>query len=591
MLDAPASTTETASGAPASTGRRSRRPERAERPARPKPPLRRRLRLPAVSTLIIQVVLVMGDRMPSVDAASYFETGRNVIAGNGYVRHGTPELHFPPVAPVSLGALEWLLGSEMAALRVWNLVWGLAIVAVLTLIGWFISRDDDVAVATAWLATLVPGVVVLATRSGSGSELAAAVFVLSAALVVLVAYHERFDGRPWRRHLLLAGAGALLGLAYLTRPEALLPAFTICGAAGLMAVFRGGGSVRLRAAHLGAAAAAMGATLLLFVGPYLAFQHANTGHWAATSKNKDASIDAWRAVAQNNRLERDQILYAIQPDGVSLGPETRSLSAMARENPRNWLTIGWINTKTMFGDFNSIGWRWGPVWTLIPAFITFAALGQMVVARRERSTLLFAVLAMWPLVTCFFFFALPRYLIQTAAILIPFGAWGLVRLIRLLPRGGRPWAWALVIALCVPSFIDTSWLLLPGSPTPERTEQRAAGRWLAANTPEDARVMTRSFHVQSYSDREIVALPYADYPSMLEFARRMGVTYLVADETTMRHRRPELYPTLMRPEGSPEGLELVHEFTERGQTVKIYRLDPAPPPSDQPPLWLGYVAD
>ena len=65
--------------------------------------------------------------------------------------------------------------------------------------------------------------------------------------------------------------------------------------------------------------AAMGATLLLFVGPYLAFQHANTGHWAATSKNKDASIDAWRAVAQDNRLERDQILYAIQPDGVSLG--------------------------------------------------------------------------------------------------------------------------------------------------------------------------------------------------------------------------------------------------------------------------------
>ena len=28
-----------------------------------------------------------------------------------------------------------------------------------------------------------------------------------------------------------------------------------------------------------------------------------------------------------------------------------------------------------------------------------------------------------------------------------------------------------------------------------------------------------------------------------------------------------------------------------GQTVKIYRLDPEAPPTDQPPLWLGYVAD
>ena len=36
--------------------------------------------------------------------------------------------------------------------------------------------------------------------------------------------------------------------------------------------------------------------------------------------------------------------------------------------------------------------------------------------------------------------------------------------------------------------------------------------------------MTRSFHVQGYSDRDVVAMPSADYRSMLEFARRMGVT-------------------------------------------------------------------
>ena len=563
-------------------------PAADDRPARS---LRRRLRAPLVTSLVVQIVLVLGDRMPSVDAMSYFETGRNWVDGKGYTRQGSPELHFPPVAPLGFGILEKLLGSDIFALRAWNLLWGLAAVLLLTAIGWYLSRDDDVVVATAWFATLVPGVITLSIKGASGSELPAACFLLASALVVLWALDRGRGPLGLRRYGAVAGAGALTGLAYLTRPESLMPG----GAIGLFVLILAWRSSdrgpKLAARRALAAGAAFGVTTALLMAPYLAYMHGNTGSWSLTSKTKDASIDAWRAVAEDNRLERDQILYAIQPDGVSLGPETRSLSAMARENPRNWLTIGWINTKTMFGDFNSIGWRWGPVWTLIPAFITFAALGQMVVARRERSTLLFAVLAMWPLVTCFFFFALPRYLIQTAAILIPFGAWGLVRLIRLLPRGGRPWAWALVIALCVPSFVDTSWLLLPGSPTPERTEQRAAGRWLAANTPEDARVMTRSFHVQSYSDREIVALPYADYPSMLEFARRMGVTYLVADETTMRHRRPELYPTLMRPEGSPEGLELVHEFTERGQTVKIYRLDPAPPPSDQPPLWLGYVAD
>ena len=38
-------------------------------------------------------------------------------------------------------------------------------------------------------------------------------------------------------------------------------------------------------------------------------------------------------------------------------------------------------------------------------------------------------------------------------------------------------------------------------------------------------------------------------------------------------------------------LKLVKSLTERGQEVRIYRLDPLPPASDQPPIPLGYVSD
>ena len=116
---------------------------------RPRKRLRRRLAWPFGIGFLVQLLLVVGDKLPSVDGVSYFETGRNFVDGKGYVRSGAPELHFPPVAPVSLGYLWKLLGSEIWALRTWNLFWGMAAVVVLTGIARFLSRDDDATVATA----------------------------------------------------------------------------------------------------------------------------------------------------------------------------------------------------------------------------------------------------------------------------------------------------------------------------------------------------------------------------------------------------------------------------------------------------------
>ena len=148
--------------------------------------------------------------------------------------------------------------------------------------------------------------------------------------------------------------------------------------------------------------------------------------------------------------------------------------------------------------------------------------------------------------------------------LIPFGAWGLVEWTNRLELGKRRLAWWIMGGLMVLSLIVAAWNLLPYSNTAERTEQRTAGEWIAENTPKDARVMTRSFHVQGYSHRDVVAMPSAEYRAMLEFARRMGVSYIVADENTIRRRRPEVYDILMRETGAPAGLKLVHQFTERG---------------------------
>jgi len=554
-------------------------------------PLRKRLRAPFITAFLVELVLVLGDRIPSVDSMSYFETGTNFVNGRGYTRGGAPEMHFPPVAPVSFGLLEKALGNQMFALRLWELVWALAAVLILTAVAWFISREDDVVVATAWIAVAVPGVVTLSIRAGSGSELPVVVMLLASGLLTLLAVDRTAERSNAKRLLLLFGAGALVGLAYLTRPEALMPGAVIGLAVVLFALRDKEKTWPERFTSLLKNGAAFGFAALLFVAPYVNYTHSNTGSWSLTSKTKDASIDAWRAVAQDDRLERDQILYSIQPDGVSLGPETVSLTQIAREHPRNWLTIAWINTTTIFGDYLGRPWETGPTWELIPLFLSVPAVWQMWRTRRKGSTLLFAGLGAAPLATCFLFFALPRYLMMTTAVLIPFGAWGLVTWTNRLALGKRRLAWWIMGGLMILSLVVAAWNLLPYSNTAERTEQRTAGQWIAENTPKDARIMTRSFHVQGYSQRDVVAMPSAEYRAMLEFARRMGVKYIVADENTIKRRRPEVYDILMRETGAPAGLKLVHQFTERGTRVKIYELDPPAPPTLQPPLPLGYVAD
>lgn len=561
---------------------------RADRPRRP---LRRRLRAPIIANVVLQTVLVAGDRLPSVDALSYFETGRNLLAGAGYTRQGSPELHFPPVAPVSLALLERLTGDEMRALQAWNLGWGLVAVALLTAIAWRLSRDDDVTVATAWIAPLIPGVVGLSIRGGSGSELATVCLLLGAALLVLD------TGDRWRdlgRRSIgrrATGAGVLVGTAYLTRPEAVLAGATIGLALVLLAWSRqpGGQTPRLGAAVR--AGAAFGLALLVLVGPYVWYQHANTGSWSLTSKSQDASIDAWRAVAEGDRLERDQILYAIQPDGTTLGPETVPLTALAEQHPRGWVTIAWINVREISGQYLGVTWDRGPVWELVPVFVLLAAGAQLWSTRRSTDTRLLVALGAWPLVTCFAFFTLPRYLMMTTAVLIPYGAWGSVRALRALRAPWRALATTGAAILLAISFVAGAWTLLPDTPEPERTEQRTAGRWIAATTPPDARIMTRSFHVQGYSEREVVAMPSAEYPSLLAYARRMGVTHIVADRSTIRYRRPEVYEVLLRADTAPEGLRQVHEFTEDGRRVRIFELDPPAPPTDEPARPLGYVSD
>ena len=557
----------------------------------PRRSLLRRLRFPLGVSLILQLIIAAGDRLPSVDGTAYFEAGRNLINGNGFTREGGPELHFPPLTPLGLALLEKLTGSELGGLRAWNFLCSVLVVTFIVLLAKRIWRDDSTTVATAWLGGTVAGLTPLFTRQGGGSESAGVALLLAGAYFALGALgpQPEDDHGELRRILGLLAAGLAVGLAYLARPESLLPGGFI-GIGIFIEAARRPGSLRVRLRRIVIWSAAFGLAMLVCVFPYLAYLHGHTGQWSPTAKSQDASIQAWRAVAENNRLERDRVLYAVNPAGTGLGVPTQSLTALAKADPSGWLGIVWVNIRTLFKVFVLPTFAFGPSWRLLPGFLLVPAGVQLWRTRRRRSTMLLAAMGLAPMVTCVAFFTLPRYLVVTTAVLTLFAARGLMEFQRTL--SSRAWRVLLVssVAFMATSTIAEVKPLLPWVPTNDPIEQAAAGRWIAANTPPRARIMTRSFHVQAYAQRPVVAMPSSDYATMLKFARRMGVDYVVADEATVSRRRPELFAALLEWKGPP-GLELIKTITRRGQQVRIFRLDPQSPPSDRPPIPLGYVSD
>lgn len=569
----------------APTARRSERRRQPDGPSsggrEPRQPggrsLRRRLLAPAAVAVVVQGTLVLGDVLPAVDTMAYLESGRNLVGGEGFTRFGQPELHFPPLVPAVLGALLEVTGSEMAAVRTWQLVVGLALAAAVTALAARLWDDDDVTVAAAWVAGTLSGLAPLLVRRGSGSEGITAALLLAALVVVL--------GRPasaggGRRPLgALFGGGVLAGLAYLARPEALLPALVL-GAALLVDAWR-----RRSRGLDPSAAIAFGLGLALLVGPYLAYLHSHTGSWSPTSKSQDVSIEAWRAVAEDRRLDRDQMTFALDETGLDLADDTTSLAGLAAEHPGTWLAIVGGNTERLAGLYLLDGRN-----TLMPLPLVAAAAYAVWRARRRPTALLTLAVGALPLVTCVVFFTLPRYVVLTTAVLAAFAAAGLVEVLRALPRWGRPVLVGVVaVTMAVGVRAEAGGFLPNGTPY-ETDAPVAVGAWIDENTGPEDRIMTRSYHVQYYARRPVVALPAASFEEVMTFARARGVRYLVADSLMIRSRRPYLAQTLLR-DPAPDGLREVAVLGEGRQVTRIFELDPVPPPSDLPPVPLGFVGD
>lgn len=553
---------------------------------------RRREILLVVAALLLgfalRAAIGFTDDAPTTDETAYLRSGAALVAGDGFVRGGHPELHFPPLLPFALGVADKVFGDPHTGAVVLTCVSSSLLVLPLSLLARRLA-GPLAGVFTAWVAALAPGLSTTLVNRGAGSEAAYMLLLVTGVWLVVAALDRTGRAQVAR----VAGAGLAVGGAYLTRPEGLFVAVPLTvavvaiGAGRPRPMFTGGRAALVRNVRAGLPLlAAFLVPLVLCIAPYAAYLHTHTGKWQLSAKTQDASLEAWHAVARGDREGRDSVLWALDETGMHISTERTSLAGLAKADPRGYASIVATNVGTLGTELSKPEVGQILTWLLLPLPVwAVAVVGAWRFRRSRLCWLLLAVTAL-PVATALAFFVQPRYLVVLVALGTVFvgAALGTTSLQwRKLVAGG---VLALLAISTVQGFYGTSggwWHPSDG------TDQREAGEWIAAHAKPDERIMTRSMVVEYYARRPAMAIPYAELGDILAFGRNYGARYLVLDWYTAVRLRPQL--EFLREVDAVPGLRLVHELRAEGHTTRIFMLEPAPPPNRPPGPSLGFVGD
>ena len=93
---------------------------------------------------------------------------------------------------------------------------------------------------------------------------------------------------------------------------------------------------------------------------------------------------------------------------------------------------------------------------------------------------------------------------------------------------------------------------------------RAAGEWLRAYGNATSVVMDRKSYVPFYAGMRHVQLPDDDYDTIVEWARRTGVNYIVVEEYVLRAFRPQLRSLVLDPafRAHEDRLRMIYSWRE-----------------------------
>ena len=528
-----------------------------------------------LATVLFRIGAVLAlARVIKWDEAYYLMLGRNLLTGQGFTTGLYPELHFTPFYGIISGAFYLLIGDfEWASNLAYALFGALLLIPVFTIARRIYGEQ------TAWLACILlaifPALTVGVLYWGTMTE-PLYLFLIFSALATLLA------GLEDNRTSFLAVAGAFFGLAYLTRPEAVIyfGLFFVFGVVWLarhrshtdsLSMTRSSLARMMRNRRPLLAICSFVLPVVLLAAPYVFYLHKHTGFWMLTGKLAVEEIKGGLDALDPSGRE---ILW-LSPDRFT--PQRGFLQTiLARPNR---LTNNARQLQSLLFD-RHVFWYW-----LVP--LVFLALFKEPWDQRRlwHEAFLMAALVAVPIMVLPSY-ALPRFLapmfpvllIWTARGALTVGNWlqGTVEACRRKPIDNRylnAVLTGLPGGLVVLLFLAT----LPGVAQVGYAGTifgyKEAGLWLRKHSTSDARVMTRALSAALYAERPWVPVPNTDWASFISYARSHNASYLIADT----HDFPKNYPQIafLSERGAPE-LERVFSFEESGRRTWVYRFLPAP---------------
>jgi 4-amino-4-deoxy-L-arabinose transferase-like glycosyltransferase len=472
--------------------------------------------------IIHHATLIMG--------VGYVRIAENLLNRGSYVGlFEGPELVFPPFFPALLAFSTLLAGSVEGAARLIAFVAGVLLVPIAFALA-RLMYGPRVALWIAVLTALHPALIDLSSTAESETVYLPLMFV----------------GLYWAMRALDSGSlrhtvwcGTMFGLAYLTRPEALLFPVVLSGAMLLTGLRNPVCTKRVVFRCL-----CLFAPILALGTPWVIYLSLHTGGLRLDGKG---IINYTIGARRNSGMSHAEAALGVGPDlseeGPQLSPNHFIMAAhhppSAREVVSYWFKSARRNKATLFDLLIS------PVFGSVLG-IGLTALGLFGRPWDQRRAVREAVLLGIALAHVFLFLGLHvvlfRYVLPLMTVTLLWVAkgidevarWGVgtarraVPLLRLAPRrvdlGVRS---VLIGALLLVMLWGLRW----GSPLqaygPSIGSLKEVGTWLARYRPGSKRVMTTHPQIPYYSHGTLLLMPYAEGSLALQYVRQKRPDFIV----------------------------------------------------------------
>jgi len=486
----------------------------------------------------LRLSLLAQERVIKWDEPDYLTLGINLVTGKGYTTGVAPELHYTPLFPIVTGMLYLVTRDAETSSDLVYLITGTALILPVFLITRRIYHERAALIAGLLLAVF-PALSAGVLFWGTMTEPLYILLTMAAAWFLLLAMDENAG---WA----FGAGGLLLGLAYLTRPEA---STNVAILLGYLAVVRlAEGRLWQRTTLVNLLVLVLAFTLV--AAPYLGWLYEKSGKLLITGK-LGITYAMGQAVLEHDPALYDRLIASLDATGdeivwysderfaysivdqIASHPDAAIQRTIA--NARRLAEV--LFSRTIF-----------PTALAIPLLV--GLFSHPWDGRRLRHEL-FLIAVAAPVLSFlpfhvevrFFAPALPILLVWVARGLDDIGLWLTDSAGAILGRGVARLGEGLSL---VPTAITVFVLvfIIPlamehGQKTTDYTHKRA-GLWLRTNSPPQSVIMSRDLAIALYAQRPWVPSPNAEYSAVMRYARRHNVAYYVVDTAEITILRPQL---------------------------------------------------